>query len=128
MMTKYLAVWIDHKEARVFPIQQGKVDETTVTAPLKNIHHKHPKKDEGTQTHPYDAKRFFHDVGQALEGAEHILVVGPATAKLEFRQYLREHNPLLEAKIVGMETVDHPTDGQLVAHAKKYFGVSDRVR
>jgi hypothetical protein len=42
-MTKYLAVWIDHKEARVFPIHEGKVDETTVSAPLKNIHHKHAK-------------------------------------------------------------------------------------
>jgi hypothetical protein len=43
-------------------------------------------------------------------------------------RYLREHNHLLEARVVGVETVDHPTDGQLVAHAKKYFGVIDRVR
>jgi hypothetical protein len=27
----------------------------------------------------------------------------------------------LEAKIVGVETVDHPTDRQLVAHARHYF-------
>ena len=127
-MSKHFAVWIDHKEARVFAIQPGKVDETTVTAPLKNIHHKHPKGEEGAQAHPNDAKRFFHDVGLALEGAEQILVVGPSTAKLQLVRYLREHNHLLEAKIVGVETVDHPTDGQLVAHAKKYFGVTDRVR
>jgi hypothetical protein len=34
----------------------------------------------------------------------------------------------LEPKIVGIETVDHPTDGQLVAHAKHYFQTPDRVR
>jgi len=127
-MTKYLAVWIDHKEARVFPIHPGKVDETIVTAPLQNIHHKHPKGDEGVQAHPNDAKRFFHDVGLALEGAEQILVVGPSTAKLQLLRYLHENNRPLEAKVVGVETADHPTDGQLVAHAKKYFGVLDRVR
>lgn len=127
-MNKYFAVWIDHKEARLFPIQPGKVEETTVTAPAKNIHHKHLKGEEGTQGHPNDAKRFFHDVGLALEGADQILVVGPSTAKLELVRYLREHNHLLEAKIVGVETVDHPTDGQLVAHAKKYFRMPDRDR
>lgn len=126
-MTKYVVVWIDHREARVFPIQPGKVDETTVTAPLKNIHHKHPKGEEGVQVHPNDAKRFFHDVGHALEGADQILLVGPSTAKLELLRYLHEHDHLIEARIVGVETVDHPSDGQLVAHAKKYFHVSDRI-
>ena len=27
--------------------------------------------------------------------------------------------------IAGVETVDHPSDGQLVAHARKYFKVAD---
>jgi hypothetical protein len=34
----------------------------------------------------------------------------------------------LEPKIVGVETVDHPTDGQLVAHARRYFHAADRMR
>jgi hypothetical protein len=40
---------------------------------------------------------------------------------------LHAHHHSLEANVVGVETVDHPTDGQLVAHAKKYFGVPQRV-
>jgi stalled ribosome rescue protein Dom34 len=128
-MSKYLAVWIDQKEARVFPIHSGKAEETTVTAPLHNFHRKHPHKDDGAQSHANDAKRFFCDVAQALEGAEQILVVGPSHAKLDLLRYLHEHNRSLEAKVVGIETVDHPTDGQLVAQAKKYFGMSEaRVR
>ena len=34
----------------------------------------------------------------------------------------------LETKVVGIETVDHPSDGQLVAFAKKYFKRSDGMR
>jgi hypothetical protein len=30
-------------------------------------------------------------------------------------------------KIVGVETVDHPSDGQLVAHARHYFKADDRM-
>jgi len=48
---------------------------------------------------------------------------------LQFVRYLREHDPALEAKVVGLETVDHPTDAQLVAYVKRYFHVADaRVR
>jgi hypothetical protein len=29
--------------------------------------------------------------------------------------------------IVGVETVDHPSDAQLVAHARHYFEAEDRM-
>jgi hypothetical protein len=29
--------------------------------------------------------------------------------------------------IVGVETVDHPSDAQLVAYAKQYFKAEDRM-
>jgi hypothetical protein len=66
-------------------------------------------------------------VARALEGAEPILVVGPSTAKLQFLRYVQKHEHALEPKIVGLETVDHPTDGQIVAYAKRYFGIPNRL-
>ncbi len=126
-MSKQVAIWIDHKEARIIHVNPNKVDEMTVTAP-QHVHHKHPKGPEGAKEHPDDAKRFFHEVARSLEGAEEILIVGPSTAKLEFIRYVHQHEHALEAKIVGIETVDHPTDGQLVAYARKYFKLSDRIR
>ena len=120
-MTKHVAVWIDHKEARIFRIALDEVEEMTVLAPLHNIHHKHPRGYEGDKEHPDDAKRFFHDVARVLDGAEEILIVGPSTAKLELIRYVHQHERALEPRIIGVETVDHPTDGQLVAYAKKYF-------
>ena len=125
-MFRHVAVWIDHQEARVFVIDPGKVDELVIAAP-HHVHNRHPKGPEGRTNHPDDAKRFFHEVATSLEGVEQVLVVGPSTAKLQFLRYLQAHHHPLEPKIVGLETVDHPTDGQLVAYAKAYFKRTDRM-
>jgi stalled ribosome rescue protein Dom34 len=127
-MPSHLAIWIDHKEAHVFHIHQDQTAETTITAPLKHTHHKHPKGAAQVKEHPDDAKRFFHEVARSLDGTDGILIVGPSTAKLEFSRYLHKHEVALEARVVGIETVDHPSDGQIVAYAKKYFQRSDRFR
>jgi stalled ribosome rescue protein Dom34 len=125
-MHKHVVVWIDHKEARVFFIRPDQIAEATVMAP-PNVHHKHPKGPEGAREHPDDAKRFFHEVARSLDGTEEILIVGPSTAKLEFMKYVHKHDQTLEHRIIGIETVDHPTDGQLVAYARKYFKRIDKM-
>jgi hypothetical protein len=55
-------------------------------------------------------------------------VVGPAQAKLLLIKHIHAHDHALVDKIIGVETVDHPTDGQLVAYARKYFAAADRMR
>jgi stalled ribosome rescue protein Dom34 len=62
-----------------------------------------------------------------LEGAREILVVGPGTAKLELIKYIHRHHRDLEARVVGVETVDHPSDGQLLGYARHYFEAKDRM-
>ncbi|MCU0683171.1 MAG: hypothetical protein MUF34_13165 [Polyangiaceae bacterium] len=126
-MPKHVTMWIDHKEARIFHIQSDKIDETTVLVPQHHVHHKHPKEPGEGKKHPEEMKRFFHDVGRALAGEEDILVVGPSTAKFEFLRFVHKHEHALEPRIVGIETVDHPSDRQLVAHARKYFERSERA-
>ena len=91
--------------------------------------HRHPKGAAEAHEHPDDLKRFFDEVAKALMGAEEILIVGPSTAKLQFVKYVHQHQRAMEPKIVGLETVDHPTDAQLVAYVKGYFQVpAPRVR
>jgi hypothetical protein len=34
----------------------------------------------------------------------------------------------MSARVVGVETVDHPSDGQLLAHARQYFQAADQMR
>jgi hypothetical protein len=38
------------------------------------------------------------------------------------------HDPKLMNVIVGVETVDHPSDAQLVAYARKYLKATDRMQ
>ena len=119
-MSENVAVWIDHKEARICRVFPGMADEAVIAAP-HHVHHKHPRGPEGVKEHPEDAKRFFHEVAQSLESSAQVLILGPSTAKLEFLKHVQTHHHALAAKIIGIETADHPTDGQLVAHAKAYF-------
>ena len=127
MSSHHAAVWIDHHEARIFDVDAKTLDEMSVRAPGRHVQ-RHPKGSTAEHNHPDDIQHFFSDVAQALEGAEQVLLVGPSTAKLQFFRYVHKHAHALEPRIVGIETVDHPTDAQLVAYAKRYFGIPDRIR
>ena len=118
---RQLAVWIDHDEARVFHVNGATFDETTV--PSANHHiHRHPEDmDTRTRNHPDDEHRFFREVVASLAGADQILLVGPSATKLHFLRFAQKHDPALDARIVGVESADHPTDRQLVAHMRQYF-------
>ena len=121
-MPKFVTVWIDHKEARVFHIHADTVNSEMVAAPSHHIHNKHPGGLRSIGAHPDDAAHFFREIVGSLEQTEAILIVGPSTAKLDFIRYVHKHAHEIEPRIVGVETVDHPTDGQLVAYTRKYFG------
>ncbi len=124
---RHVAVWMDHHEARIFHVETAGFDEKTLHAPTHHVH-KHPKGGTAEHAHPDDARHFFAAVAHELETAERVLVVGPSTAKLQFIRYAAKHNPGLDPKIIAVETVDHPTDRQIVAYAKKYFADDDRMQ
>jgi stalled ribosome rescue protein Dom34 len=120
----HAAVWLDHHEARIFHVDLETFDETKLRAPTQHIH-RHPKGHGEPHAHPADAAHFFGELAKALASAEQILLLGPSSAKLEFVKYVHEHARALTPKIVGLETVDHPSDAQLVKYVKHYFHVSD---
>ena len=119
----HMAVWMDGDGARVFHVDAQRFDEETIRSPKHHVH-RHPK-DQQTRSHdhPDDAVHFFREVAHTLGDATAILIVGPAVAKLHFLRYLQKHEPTLEGRVVGLETVDHPTDRQLVAHVRHYFNI-----
>jgi stalled ribosome rescue protein Dom34 len=126
-MTHHHAVlWIDQHEAKIFHFDAESFDASTIESPHHHVR-KHPQV-TAERNHPADAQHYYHEVAQALEDVAEILVVGPSTAKLEFIKHVHKHDHGLEPKIVGVETVDHPTDGQLVAYARRYFRAADRMR
>jgi stalled ribosome rescue protein Dom34 len=123
MSVRHVAVWIDHKEAKLFHIEPEGFEASKIKAP----HHHLTRKAE-EQGHHAGSERFFQEVAVALAGADEILIVGPSSAKLDFIRHVHKHEHALEPKIVGVETLDHPTDGQLVAYVRHYFHGTDRMR
>jgi stalled ribosome rescue protein Dom34 len=122
------AVWLDHHEARIFHVDLDGFDEQRLQAPLHRFH-RHPKGPSEPHAHPEDEHRFFADVANALSTADEILVLGPSTAKSQFLKYLQDHTRALAEKVVGIETSDHPTDAQIVAHVRSHFRIPEpRVR
>jgi len=121
------AVWIDQNEARVFNIEGETFDEKTVHAPNHHLHRHHNRDLTKMHNHLTDEARFFDEVLKLLGNAEGILLLGPAVTKLHLLRYAQEHTPKVAALVVGVETVDHPTDRQLVAHVRHYFH-GDRPR
>lgn len=124
-MPTHAVIWIDHNEARVFHLEQSGAEKTTLTP--KHHVHKHPKGRGEPREHPEEAKRFFAEVGKAVADVDAILILGPSSGKLELFRYLHDHDRRVEQKVVGIETVDHPTDGQIVAMARLAFKASDRM-
>ena len=116
MSQHHVAVWIDHKEAKIFQIDAETFEMSKVVAP--NHHVKRKEAEQGKHT---DVHGFFHEVATALKGTSALLVVGPASAKLDFIRHLQRHDHALEATICSVETLDHPSDAQLVAYVHHYF-------
>jgi stalled ribosome rescue protein Dom34 len=117
MPSQHALVFIDHDHARVFLVDRA----DPKGASLKQHAHHHASikhKSDGKAQHDH---RLFDDLIKEVQGIEEILVVGPGTAKKELVHHIEAHAKPLSAKIVGVEAVDHPTDPQLVALAKKKF-------
>jgi stalled ribosome rescue protein Dom34 len=132
-MSHYHAVvWIDHAEAHVMHISPDDV-EASIVRPAKGhkkLHHKRGNDKGGTvgSGRTPEDQQFYHEVVEALKGAQEILVVGPANAKLNLIKHIHGHDQQMTDKVIGVESVDHPTDAQVVAYARKYFTAADRMR
>jgi hypothetical protein len=56
-----------------------------------------------------------------------VLIGGPASAKHELFKHIQRHEHQLLTRISAVETLDHPTDKELLAHARQYFRAADRM-
>ncbi|MDO8772468.1 MAG: translational machinery protein [Burkholderiaceae bacterium] len=102
--------------------------EKSIVQPADTHQHLHVRSGTlGSGRQPED-KTYYHAIAEALKGAQEILIVGPSSAKLQLVKHIHAHDHDLVDKIVGIETVDHPTDAQVVAYARKYFVAKDQMK
>jgi hypothetical protein len=126
-MTHNHAIVMDSKEARIFRFNAAEVEQRHIEAhnPFRHVHHKagvigagHMALDHG----------FFADIVDALAGATEWLLVGPSGAKNEFVRHLDETAREARRTLLGVHSMDHPSDGELLDHARRAFKAIDRMR
>jgi stalled ribosome rescue protein Dom34 len=120
-------IWIDHREAKIFHIDVTDVAPVVVYSHASGRHLQHKANTTGSGHHGVD-KEFFERVIAALAGIDAILITGPAGAKTELKNYMAEHHSAVAKRISAVEALDHPSDGALIALARKFFKADDRMR
>ena len=117
-------VWLDHREAKVFHLNTTEVDRMILHPhrPTRHIHRNATSVGGSTSLLDDD---FLKNASEATAEAKAILIAGPDSAKSELAAHLTRHHPGVAGRIVGLETIDHPSDGALVAVARLYFDAKD---
>ncbi len=101
--------------------------EKSVVKPVTPHRNLHRKRGSVSGSRQPEDQHYYHEVVEAMSGASEILIVGPGQAKLELIKHIHSHDHGVSNKVVGVESVDHPSDAQLVAYARKYFVAKDRM-
>jgi hypothetical protein len=119
MPLHHAVVLIDHHSAQVLQFDSEHLQAHKVKE------HSHHTRQHGSEVRTEHA--FFSEVCDALVGIPEVLVAGSHLAQTDFRHYVEKHRPQGLKQITGWETVDHPSEGQLLALAKKHFAKVDRM-
>jgi hypothetical protein len=120
-------IWIDHHQAKVFRFNASDVDRDVIRPHDPTVHLHHKANTVGSGHAPVD-KDFLRRVTESVSGAGAIMIVGPASAKTELAAHIVAHAPSLSARVSTVEAADHPSDGELVALARKFFRANDRMK
>lgn len=115
----HAVVWADHQTAQILEFDDEHVVAHKVRA------HTHHTAQHGSAVRTQH--EFFGSLCETLDGIAEVLVTGSHTATADFKHYADKHRPQTAARIVGYEVVDHPSENQLVALARKYFLRHDRM-
>jgi len=119
-MSLYHAVaFVDHQSAQVLQFDTEHV--------VKHTLHQHLHFTRQHASGVRSEHEFFGEVCDALEGVAEVLVVGGHKALADFRHYVEKHRPLTAKHVVEYSVVDHPTENELVALARKHFERLDQM-
>lgn len=122
----HVIVWMDHREAKIFHVDATDSDRAVVSAHGGGHHLQHKANVTGSGHQGVDTE-FFKRVIEALAHTGAILITGPGNAKSEFKNYIAEHHAELAKRIAAVEALDHPSDAELIALARKFFKADDRM-
>ena len=126
MSLNHAVIWIDHKEAHIMFLSEAASEAEIIRSKSTHTHLHHKANEIGSGRVALDSK-YLHSVIQAVKESKEILILGPGSAKLELIKHAHKHDVQIAEKIVGVETVDHPSDKEILAHARKFFYKADQM-
>jgi stalled ribosome rescue protein Dom34 len=132
-MKRKVGLWIDHRKA-VIVFLAGKEEEMKL---VRSSVEKQIRRAAGSRSGgPFESQAvqsddrqqraftkhlntYYNEVISCIRDVESILIFGPGEAKGELKKHLEREG--LGGRIVGVETVDEMTDGQIAAKVRQYF-------
>ncbi|HWW19361.1 MAG TPA: hypothetical protein VNZ06_01035 [Steroidobacteraceae bacterium] len=122
----HTVIWMDHRQAHIISFDSEREVGAQVHAHHTPEHLHHKANTRGSGHAPVD-QAFLRDIVEAVRHSGHILVTGPSGAKNDWCRFVELHHPQTFQKIVGVQSLDHPSDGQLLALARKFMRAADRM-
>jgi hypothetical protein len=128
-MTTRAGLWIDHRKAVIVTLS-GQTEQTKV---IESDVEKHVRYSGGPQREPEDRRerrfegelgKFYDEVIASIRDAEDIWIFGPGEAKRELRTRLEGTD--LGERVIGVDTVDKMTDGQIAERVRERFSGGSR--
>jgi stalled ribosome rescue protein Dom34 len=133
MTLSHAIVWMDSREAHVYRFDAQDVEQKRLKAhmPFRKMHHKAGVIGAGRAAADLD---FFDRIIDSLRGTREWILAGPGEAKQAFLNFLDKyravdgHMTKLSSTLARVEAMDHPTDGELLKHARQTFKAIDRLQ
>lgn len=127
MTQPHAIIWLDHYRATIIGFSPDASETHFVESSHMSSPRLHTKSGIRGSGHLADDTDFFDEVISVADIATEVLVTGPGVAKIAFERYARTHQPLFAKRIVGVETLDHPSNGELLAYARVSFQRVDQL-
>lgn len=125
----HLAVWLDHKTARLLTLsRQGVAEQILNNHEAGANGHVHHRGGTFASGHAAMDKGFLESISQGIGEAEEILILGPVEARNALKTFLEHHAPHQAKRIVGMEAMDHSGMAEIAEFARKLFHRIDNIR
>ncbi len=126
MSYSHAVIWLDHKRAQVIRFGRDNSESAVVNheGGARHLHHRRGTLGSG---HAAEDPKYYEQILVAVGDTPELLVAGPANAKLEFVKHIHRKHPRLVDRLVGVETLDHPSEGELLKFARAYFKAADAM-
>jgi hypothetical protein len=130
---KKVGIWIDHRRAVVVEIADGVENRRTIESEVEPVSPPSGGKRTGTpwaprtgvkefgreEAHQHKLANFYKNVASQIGRPDHLLVMGPATAKNEFVEIAQTLHELSGVPM-KIEPADKMTDPQIAAKVRAY--------